>query len=45
VVGSSPAVPTHPMHLVLQDATTGGRPAATAGGHPLIDWVTTDQQS
>ncbi len=43
VIGVTKSVPTTKMHMVLQTATTGLKPAATTAGHVQIDWVTIDE--
>ncbi len=43
VVGVTKSVPTTQMHMVLQTATTGVKPAADTAGHVQIDWVTIDE--
>ncbi len=43
VIGRSTSVPTAEMHMVLQTATTGVKPAADTAGHVQIDWVTIDE--
>lgn len=39
LLGRSDQAPSTRMHLVLQTATTGVRPAASTKGHVEIDWV------
>ncbi len=39
LLGRSDQAPSTRMHLVLQTATTGVRPAASTKGHVKIDWV------
>ena len=38
-LGTSNLAPSTAMHLVLQTATTGVRPAPSTAGHVQIDWV------
>jgi beta-glucanase (GH16 family) len=41
VVGSTTSnIPSKPMHWVMQAATTGMKPSASASTHLLIDWAT-----